>query len=119
MHEVILIGTMLKTKNVGMFILTVAVLGGAAFVMNPGNSVFAQGNATINNATTTIDTDIWVESLKAKHPALAAIPDIADIAEDKEVIIKLKALDPKEALKTLALNIVRDLLQYKLAQQVQ
>jgi hypothetical protein len=64
-----------------------------------------------------------VEALKAKHPTLATIADIADIAdiaEDKDVIGKLKDLDAKEAIKTLiALNIVRDLMQYKQAQEVQ
>ena len=41
-----------------------------------------------------------MEALKAKHPTLATISDIADIAEDKDVIGKLKALDAKEAVKT-------------------
>ena len=80
-------------------------MGATAIISSPGRIVYAQGNAT-----STIDTDKWVEALKAKHPTLATIPDIADIAEDKDVIGKLKALDPKEAVKTLiALNIVRDL----------
>ena len=58
-----------------------------------------------------------MEALKAKHPTLATI---ADIAEDKDVIGKLKDLDAKEAIKTLiALNIVHDLMQYKQAQEVQ
>ncbi len=92
--------------------LTVAVLGATALTLNPGRIVYAQGNAT-----STINVDIWVEALKAKHPTLATI---ADIAEDKDVIGKLKDLDAKEAIKTLiALNIVRDLMQYKQAQEVQ
>jgi len=98
--------------------LTVAVLGATALILNPGRIVYAQGNAT-----STINVDIWVEALKAKHPTLATIADIADIAdiaEDKDVIGKLKDLDAKEAIKTLiALNIVRDLMQYKQAQEVQ
>ncbi len=105
-----------------VFILAVAVLGATALIVNPGRLVFAQGNATSTqgNATSTINVDIWVEALKAKHPTLAAIPDIADIAEDKGVIVKLKDLDAKEAVRTLiALNIVRDLMQYKQAQEVQ
>lgn len=103
------------TKNVSIFMLTVAVLGATALILNPGRIVYAQGNAT-----STINVDIWVEALKAKHPTLATIADIADIAEDKDVIGKLKDLDAKEAIKTLiALNIVRDLMQYKQAQEVQ
>ncbi|MDQ5870338.1 MAG: hypothetical protein M3530_11520 [Thermoproteota archaeon] len=103
------------TKNASIFILAVAVLGGTALIVNPGRVVYAQ-----DNATSTINTDVWVEALKAKHPTLAAIADIADIAEDRDVIGKLKDLDAKEAVKTLiALNIVRDLIQYKQAQEVQ
>ncbi len=103
------------TKNVSILMLTVAVLGATALILNPGRIVYAQGNAT-----STINVDIWVEALKAKHPTLATIADIADIAEDKDVIGKLKDLDAKEAIKTLiALNIVRDLMQYKQAQEVQ
>lgn len=110
------------TKNMSIFILAVAVLGATALIVNPGKFVYAQGNATSTqgNATSTIDTDVWVAALKSKHPTLAAIPDIADIAEDKGVIGKLKDLDAKEAVKTLiALNIVRDLIQYKQAQELQ
>jgi hypothetical protein len=100
------------SKNVSIFMLAVAVLGGIALVVNPGRVAYAQ-----DNATSTINTDVWVEALKAKHPTLAAI---ADIAEDRDVIGKLKDLDAKEAVKTLiALNIVRDLIQYKQAQEVQ
>lgn len=106
------------TKNVSILMLTVAVLGATALIINPGKIVYAQGNAT-----SIINVDIWVEALKAKHPTLATIADIADIAdiaEDKDVIGKLKDLDAKEAIKTLiALNIVRDLMQYKQAQEVQ
>ena len=103
------------TKNMSIFVLASAVLSATALISSPGRIAYAQGNAT-----STIDTDIWVEALKAKHPALATIPDIADIAEDKDVIGKLKSLDAKEAVKTLiALNIVRDLMQYKQAQEVQ
>jgi hypothetical protein len=103
------------TKNVSILMLTVAVLGATALILNPGRIVYAQGNAT-----STINVDIWVEALKAKHPTLATIADIADIAEDKDVIGKLKDLDAKEAIKTLiVLNIVRDLMQYKQAQEVQ
>jgi hypothetical protein len=103
------------TKNVSILMLTVAVLGATALIINPGKIVYAQGNAT-----TIINVDIWVEALKAKHPTLATIADIADIAEDKDVIGKLKDLDAKEAIKTLiALNIVRDLMQYKQAHEVQ
>ena len=100
------------TKNVSILMLTVTVLGATALIINLGRIVYAQGNAT-----STINIDIWVEALKAKHPTLATI---ADIAEDKDVIGKLKDLDAKEAIKTLiALNIVRDLMQYKQAQEVQ
>jgi hypothetical protein len=103
------------TKNVSIFILAVVVLGVTSLIVNPGGFVYAQGNDT-----STIDTDVWMAALKSKHPTLAAIPDIADIAEDKGVIGMLKDLDTKEAVKTLiALNIVRDLIQYKQAQEVQ
>ena len=111
------------TKNMSIFILAVAVLGVTSQIVNPGRFVYAQGNATstIGNATSsnTIPMFGW-QTLKSKHPTLVAIPDIADIAEDKGVIGKLKDLDAKEVVKTLiALNIVRDLIQYKHAQEVQ
>jgi hypothetical protein len=102
-------------KCLSVFVLAVTVLAGTTFIVNSGREVYGQ-----SNATSTIDTSAWIEALKAAHPTLASIPDIADIEEDKGVIEKLKGLDAKEAVKTLiALNIVRDLLEYKAAQEVQ
>lgn len=102
-------------KNESILILAVAVLTGTTFIVSTGNSSYAQ-----SNATNTVDPDAWIEALKAKHPTLAAIPDIADIEEDRDVVGKLKALDSNEAVRTLmALNIVRDLIQYKHALEVQ
>ena len=53
--------------------LTVTVLGATALIINLGRIVYAQGNAT-----STINIDIWVEALKAKHPTLGTIADIAE-----------------------------------------
>ena len=103
------------TKNTSIFVLAFAVLGATAIISSPGRIAYAQGNAT-----STIDTDKWVEALKAKHPTLATIPDIADIAEDKDVIGKLKALDPKEVCQDSDSTEYRArFMQYKQAQEVQ
>ena len=103
------------TKNEDALILVVAVVAGITFIISSGSISYAQGNAT-----STVDPNAWIEALKAKHPTLAAIPDIADIEEDRDVVGKLKALDSNEAVRTLmALNIVRNLIQYKHALEVQ
>ena len=78
-------------KEMSIMILAMALFGAIALFINPGRIAYAQVNAT-----SAINVDIWVEALKAKHPTLASIPDIADIAEDKDVIGKLKDLDSKE-----------------------
>jgi hypothetical protein len=102
-------------KNLSVYLLTAAILASTVFIINPGKESYGQ-----SNATSTIDTNAWIEALKAAHPTLASIPDIADIEEDKGVMDKLKGLEAKEAVKTLiALDIVRDLMQYKAAQEVQ
>ena len=51
-----------------------------------------------------------IKALKAKHPGPAALAG----EEDKDLVIKIKALDAKEAVKAaLALNIIRELQHYK------
>jgi len=49
-------------------------------------------------------------NIKERHPILAQLT----VDEDKEIILKIKSLDPKEAAKTIiALNLLRLLQQYK------
>ena len=60
--------------------------------------------------TTTIDADSLIKDLKARHPILAQLVT----NEDKDLVVKLKDLDTKEAVKTaLALNMLHLLQQYR------
>src|SRR5216117_598037 len=105
-------------------IITVTLLVAAAVLVNPvnmvhaqGNATQAQGNATQANATqkqgnlsAVIDVDTLSKNIKDRHPILAQMT--AD--EDKNTIVVIKGMDPKEAAKTiLALNMLRLLQQYK------
>jgi hypothetical protein len=105
-------------------IITVTLLVAAAVLVNPvnmvhaqGNATQAQGNATQDNATqkqgnltAVIDVDTLSKNIKDRHPILAQMA--AD--EDKNTIVVIKGMDPKEAAKTiLALNMLRLLQQYK------
>jgi hypothetical protein len=107
-------------------IMTVTLLLAAAVLVNPVNMVHAQGNATQaqgnatqaqdnatqkkGNLTAVIDVDTLSKNIKERHPILAQMA--AD--EDKNTIVVIKGMDPKEAAKTiLALNMLRLLQQYK------
>ena len=69
-----------------------------------------QGNVTQGKVTTTIDADSLIKALKARHPILAQLVT----NEDKDLVVKLKDLDTKEAIKTaLALNMLHLLQQYR------
>ena len=105
----------MKHMKIAIFVLTVAILGTTALIVNPGKMAYAQGNitqgnVTQGNVTTTIDADSLIKSLKARHPILAQLVT----NEDKDLVVKLKDLDTKEAIKTaLALNMLHLLQQYR------
>ena len=110
----------MKHMKIAIFVLTVSILGTSALIVNSGNMAYAQGNNTQGNntqgnntqgdVTKTIDADSLIKALKARHPALAQLVT----NEDKDLVVKLKALDTKEALKTaLALNMLHLLQQYR------
>ena len=89
-----------------------SIMLSAALLATPSFRVAnAQANVT---ATMDADVDNIVKLLKAKHPVLAELADDAD----KNLVAKIKVLDAKDAVKTaIALNIVRELMQYKLVDQ--
>ena len=96
----------MKHMKIAIFVLTVAILGTTALIVNPGKMAYAQGNIT----TTTIDADSLIKDLKARHPILAQLVT----NEDKDLVVKFKDLDTKEAVKTaLALNMLHLLQQYR------
>jgi hypothetical protein len=105
----------MKHMKIAIFVLTVAILGTTALIVNPGKMAYAQGNITQGNktqgnVTTTIDADSLIKALKARHPILAELVT----NEDKDLVVKLKDLDTKEAVKTaLALNMLHLLQQYR------
>ncbi len=88
-----------------IFVLTVAILGTTALIVNPGKMVYAQGNLTARgNITAVIDVDTLAKNIKEGHPILAQMQ--AD--EDKDLVVKIKGLDSMEAAKTaIALNVLR------------
>ena len=102
-----------------IFIMTAALLIAAAAVISPVKVVHAQGNATNGNLSAdatkgnlsaVIDVDTLSKNIKERHPLLAKMT--AD--EDKNQIVVIKGMDPKEAAKTIiALNMLRLLQQYK------
>ena len=97
------------TKS-SIFIMTAALLIAAAAVISPVKVVHAQGNATNGNLSAVIDLDTLSKNIKERHPLLAKMT--AD--EDKNQIVVIKGMDPKEAAKTIiALNMLRLLQQYK------
>jgi hypothetical protein len=105
----------MKHMKIAIFVLSVAILGTTALIVNPGKMAYAQGNVTQGNVTqgnvtTTIDADSLIKALKARHPVLAQLVT----NEDKDLVVKFKDLDTKEALKTaLALNMLHLLQQYR------
>ena len=105
----------MKHMKIAIFVLTVSILGTSALIVNSGNMAYAQGNNTQGNntqgdVTKTIDADSLIKALKARHPVLAQLVT----NEDKDLVVKFKDLDTKEALKTaLALNMLHLLQQYR------
>jgi hypothetical protein len=111
-----------KITKSAVIVMTAALLVVAAVVASPANMVQAQGNATQSNATQSnatqtegnltavIDVDTLSKNIKERHPILGQMA--AD--EDKDLIVVIKGMDPKEAAKTIiALNMLRLLQQYK------
>jgi hypothetical protein len=115
-----------KFMKAPIIIMTVTLLVAAAVVVNPVNMVHAQGNATQalgnatqaqanatqkqGNLTEVIDVDTLSKNIKQRHPILAQMAG----DEDKNAIVVIKGMDPKEAAKTIiALNMLRLLQQYK------
>ena len=109
-----------------IMVMIAAMLVTAAIAVNPANVVHAQDNATQaqdnatqaqdnatqkqGNLTVVIDVDTLSQNIKERHPILAQMG--AD--EDKVLIVGIKDMDPKEAVKTvIALNMLRLLQQYK------
>ena len=100
----------MKYMKIAIFVLTVSILGTSALIVNSGNMAYAQGNNTQGDVTKTIDADSLIKALKARHPVLAQLVT----NEDKDLVVKFKDLDTKEALKTaLALNMLHLLQQYR------
>ena len=100
-----------NVMKLAIFVSTVAILGTAALIVNPGKMAYAQGNLTAQgNMTAVIDVDTLSKNIKERHPLLAQMQ--AD--EDADLVAKIKGLDSKEAVKTvIALNMLRLLEQYK------
>lgn len=100
-----------NVMKLAIFVSTVAILGTAALIVNPGKMAYAQGNLTVQgNMTAVIDVDTLSKNIKERHPLLAQMQ--AD--EDADLVAKIKGLDSKEAVKTvIALNMLRLLEQYK------
>jgi fructose-1,6-bisphosphatase len=106
----------MKHMKIAIFALTVSILGTSALIVNSGNMAYAQGNNTQGDVTKTIDADSLIKALKARHPVLAQLVT----NEDKDLVVKFKDLDTKEALKTaLALNMLHLLQQYREIDQPQ
>ena len=100
----------MKHMKIAIFVLAVSILGTSALIVNSGNMAYAQGNNTQGDVTKTIDADSLIKALKARHPVLAQLVT----NEDKDLVVKLKDLDTKEAVKTaLALNMLHLLQQYR------
>ena len=98
-----------KYTRITIFVIAAAILGTTAMVVNPGRMAYAQ-----DNATSTMDTDGIIKSLKAKHAALSALGDDGD----RELLSKIKDMDAKEAAQTaLALNIIRALQEYRAVEE--
>jgi hypothetical protein len=90
-----------------------SIMLSAALLATPSFRVAnAQGNMT--GAAAIPDVDKVIQTIKNNHPALASLEEAKDL---KSVIEKVKALDPKEAIKTLAgLHALQALVEYRDAQ---
>jgi hypothetical protein len=123
--------------KLSVMVLTIAILGATALIINPSKMAYAQGsigdilgnitqgnntqgnntqgnntqgNNTQGNMTAVVDVDTLAKNIKERHPILAQMA--AD--EDQDLIKKLRDMDAKEAVKTIiALNMLRLLQQYK------
>jgi hypothetical protein len=118
--------------KLSVMVLTIAILGATALIINPSKMAYAQGsigdilgnitqgnntqgnntqgNNTQGNMTAVVDVDTLAKNIKERHPILAQM--VAD--EDQDLIKKLRDMDAKEAVKTIiALNMLRLLQQYK------
>lgn len=100
-----------NVMKLAIFVSTVAILGTAALIVNPGKMAYAQGNLTAQgNMTAVIDVDTLSKNIKERHPLLAQMQG----DEDADFVAKIKGLDSKESVKTvIALNMLRLLEQYK------
>ena len=100
-----------NVMKLAIFVSTVAILGTAALIVNPGKMAYAQGNLTAQgNMTAVIDVDTLSKNIKERHPLLAQM----QANEDADLVAKIKGLDSKEAVKTvIALNMLRLLEQYR------
>jgi hypothetical protein len=100
-----------NVMKLAIFVSTVAILGTAALIVNPGKMAYAQGNLTAQgNMTAVIDVDTLSKNIKERHPVLAQM----QANEDADLVAKIKGLDSKEAVKTvIALNMLRLLEQYR------
>jgi hypothetical protein len=128
--------------KLSIMILTIAILGTTALIINPANMAYAQGtigdiisnmtqgnttqgNTTQGNTTqgnTTQDnttqgnmtTVINVDTLAKNIKERHPILTQMSADEDQDLMVKIKGMDPKEAAKTtIALNMLRLLQQYK------
>jgi hypothetical protein len=62
--------------KMSIMILTIAILGTTAVIINPTNMAYAQGtigdiisNMTQGNMTTVIDVDTLTKNIKERHPS--------------------------------------------------
>ena len=98
-----------KYTRFAIFVISAAILGSTAMIVNPGRMAYAQ-----DNATATVDSEGIIKSLKAKHAALSALGEDGD----RELLSKIKDMDAKEAGQTaLALNIIRALQEYRAVEE--
>ena len=96
-----------------MLAVLASVLLSAAFLATPTLKV---ANAQANE-TKTLDVDGWIKTLKENHPSLGSVEQTKDV---QEVVVKIKAMETKEAINDLlALHVLNDLMELKAAQEAQ
>jgi hypothetical protein len=113
-------------QKIGILAVLASVLLSGGLLATPSLKVAnAQGNATQGNATQGDATkvqglplDLWINSLKQKHPTLAGVEEDPKV---KDVIAKIKEMkDPQEVTRNLeALDALQKLLILKSLQQGQ
>jgi len=100
-------------KQIGMLAVLASVLLSAAFFATPTLKV---ANAQANE-TKALDVDGWIKTLKENHQSLDSVEKEKDV---QEVVLKIKAIETKEAIKDLlALHVLNDLMELKAAQEAQ